>query len=263
MKENKPLQNIVDVPKDKKLIVFDLDGTLARSKAPIDSEMASLLSRLLQIKKIVVIGGGKYDLFQRQLLAKLETKDFLANLFLFPMTATAFYKYDDNGWIEVYSQSFSEEERAKILSAFEKTFKDLDYKHPEKIYGELIEDRGSQVTFSVFGQEAPLELKEKWNKSHSEIRLRMEETLQKHLPDMEVKIAGLTSIDVTPKGVDKAYGLKQMEKYLNISLGDMLFVGDDFSKEGNDGAALKSGVLCFEVKSINDTKNLIKYLLLK
>lgn len=263
MESNSLLHKIEVVPKDKKLIVFDLDGTLTRSKAPIDSEIASLLSRLLQIKKVAVIGGGKYDLFQRQLLAKLETKDFLANLFLFPMTATAFYKYDGNRWVEVYSQSFSEEEKAKILSAFEKTFQNLNYKHPEKIYGELIEDRGSQITFSVFGQEAPLELKEKWSKSSRDIRPKMEKILQKNLPDMEVKIAGLSSIDVTRKGVDKGYGLKQMNQYLGISPKDMLFVGDDFVHEGNDEAALKSGVLCFEVKNVEDTKSLIRHLLLK
>ena len=262
MKSNNLINKIEDVPKNKKLIVFDLDGTLAESKYPIDKETAELLEELLKAKKIAVIGGGKYELFQRQLLYKLSLpKELLTSLFLFPATATTFYKYDGNNWIEVYSQHFSKEEKEKILAAFDKTFQELNYKHPEKIYGELVEDRVSQITFSVFGQEAPLELKEKWNKNHSDIRLKMEEVLQKHLPDMEVKIAGLTSIDVTRQGIDKGYGLKQMEQYLNIPLGDMLFVGDDFANEGNDEATLKTGVLCFEVKSIEDTKNLIKYLI--
>ena len=80
---------------------------------------------------------------------------------------------------------------------------------------------------------------------------------------MEVKIAGLTSIDVTRRGIDKGSGLKQMEKYLNIPLGDMFFVGDDFAQEGNDEPTLKTGVLCFEVKTIEDTKNLVRHLLSK
>jgi len=33
----------------KKLVVFDLDGTLAESKTPLDIEMATLLSALLAI----------------------------------------------------------------------------------------------------------------------------------------------------------------------------------------------------------------------
>ncbi|OGN07683.1 MAG: hypothetical protein A3B86_02505 [Candidatus Yanofskybacteria bacterium RIFCSPHIGHO2_02_FULL_38_22b] len=262
MKTNKPLNSLDDVPKDKKLVVFDLDGTLTESKSPVDQETGLLLGQLLQTKKIAVIGGGKYELFQRQLLSKLlVTKELLANLYLFPMTATSFYKYEGSNWSEVYSQYFSKEEKEKILAAFEKTFQELNYKHPEKIYGELIEDRGSQVTFSVFGQEAPLELKEKWNKNHSDTRLKIEEVLQKHLLDMEVKLAGLTSIDVTRKGIDKGYGIKQIEKYLNTPIQNMLFVGDDFTHEGNDEPTLKTGVLCFEVKEPDDTKKLIKYLL--
>ena len=255
------IKTTAEIPKNKKLIVFDLDGTLAESKSPIDREMAFFIERLLQIKKVAVIGGGKYELFQKQLLFKLNTSaELLKNLFLFPMTATVFYKYDNNEWIEVYRQRFSKEEKEVIMLAFGKTFQELNYKHPEKIYGELIEDRGAEIVFSIFGQEAPFELKEEWNKKNSKVRTKMEEVLQKHLPDMEVKVAGLTSIDVTRRGIDKSYGIKQMEQYLNISFEDILFVGDDFAHEGNDEAVLRTGVLCFEVKTPEDTKKLIEYL---
>lgn len=251
-----------DIPKDKKLIIFDLDGTLTESKADIDKERASLLARLLETKKVVVIGGGKFEQFQRQLLSKLlVSEEFLVNLFLFPVTATTFYKYKNNEWTEIYNQNFSDEERKKILSALGKTLEKLNYKHPEKIYSELVEDRGSQITFSALGQEAPTNLKEKWNKENSDVRAKIEEVLQKYLPDMEVKVAGLTSIDITRKGIDKGYGIRQMEKYLNISFEDMLFVGDNFSHEGNDEPVLKTGVLCFEVRDVEDTKKLIEYLL--
>ena len=37
----------------KKLIVFDLDGTLAESKSQLDDEMAALLGALLGIVKVV------------------------------------------------------------------------------------------------------------------------------------------------------------------------------------------------------------------
>ena len=116
------------------------------------------------------------------------------------------------------------------------------------------------MAFSALGQDAPLELKQKWKEENPDIRSKMEEALQSHLPDMEVKVTGLSSIDVTRKGIDKGYGLKQIEKHLNIPLEDMLFVGDAFFHEGNDEAALNTGVLCFEVKGPEDTKKLIEYL---
>lgn len=262
MKINNLFNKVENVPKDKKLIVFDLDGTLAESKSDIDDEMTVLLGQLLEIKKVAIIGGGKFESFQRQFLSKFSVSgEFLKNLFLFPTTATDFYKYDDNDWVEIYSQHFSKEEKEKIFSYLEKTLQELNYKHPDKTYGELIEDRGAEITFSTLGQEAPTELKEKWNKANPNIRARIEEVLQKHLPDMEIKVAGLTSIDITRKGVDKGYGIKQIEKYSGMPLEDMLFVGDNFFHEGNDEPVLRTGVLCFEVKGIGDTKKLIRYLL--
>jgi phosphomannomutase len=44
----------------KKLIVFDLDGTLAESKSPLDTEMAALLTSLLATVKVAIISGGNY-----------------------------------------------------------------------------------------------------------------------------------------------------------------------------------------------------------
>lgn len=253
------LNKIDQIPKDKKLIVFDLDGTLTESKSDMDSEMAGLLKKLLEKKMAAIIGGGKYETFQKQFLAKLDASpELLKNLFIFPVTATVFYKYGPRGWEEVYRESLSKEEKEKVLAAFEKTFQELNYKHPDKIYGELIEDRGGEITFSALGQESPLEAKEKWNKENRDIRAKMEETLQKLLPDIEVKVAGLTSIDVTRKEVDKAYGIRQMEKYLGVPIKEMLFVGDDFSHEGNDEPVLKTGVLSFEVKGVEETKGLIR-----
>ena len=129
------MNKINEVPKDKKLIIFDLDRTLTESKAEIDEEMSSLLAQLLKTKMIAVIGGGKFEQFKKQLLSKLSASgELLANVFLFPVTATTFFKYQNNEWAEVYSQNFSNEEREEILSAFEKTFRELNYKHPATIY---------------------------------------------------------------------------------------------------------------------------------
>ena len=51
----------LSVLKEKKLIVFDLDGTLAESKSGMDSQMAGLMRRLLNEKMVAVISGGRYE----------------------------------------------------------------------------------------------------------------------------------------------------------------------------------------------------------
>ncbi|MBI2065424.1 MAG: HAD-IIB family hydrolase [Candidatus Yanofskybacteria bacterium] len=257
------INTINKVPRDKKLIIFDLDGTLAESKGDIDEEMAGLLKRLLEKRQVAVIGGGKYELFQSQLVEKLEaSEESLKNLFLFPTTSTSFYRYNAGKWECVYSMKLSPEEKLNVLDAFDKAFSELNYEYPEKIiHPDIIEDRGSEITFSALGQHAPLALKEEWKKEHTDFKLKLVEILQKYLPEMEVRAAGFTSIDITRKGIDKEYGIKQIEKYLNVPIGDMLFVGDALFLGGNDSAALRAGVLCFEVRGVEDTKKLIEYLL--
>ena len=66
----------------KKLIVFDLDGTLAESKSTLDAEMATLLGRLLRTIQVVIISGGDWPQFDAQVLSKLADETRLSNFSL-------------------------------------------------------------------------------------------------------------------------------------------------------------------------------------
>ena len=248
--------------KNKKLIIFDLDGTLTESKSDMTSAMAGILCHLLKVRRIAVIGGGSYEQFQKQLLKKLKCPDeYLKNLFIFPTTSTVFYRYHKNKWRMVYRQNLSSTEKKKIFTAFVKTFKELNYIKPKQIFGKLIEDRGTQITFSALGQRAPLSLKEKWKKENSPLKLKVAKTLQRYLPTLEVRAAGFTSIDITRKGIDKAYGIHQIKKHLGVSIQDMIFIGDALFPGGNDYAARKTGVLCVSVSGPRETTKIIQFLL--
>ncbi len=78
---------------------------------------------------------------------------------------------------------------------------------------------------------------------------------------MDVKIAGLTSIDITRRGMNKKFGIEQLLAHLQLAPADALFVGDAFAPEGNDAPSLESGVLCFKVSSVQNTKDLVRHLL--
>src|ERR1700722_18284591 len=109
----------------KHLIVFDLDGTLAPSKSIADKAMANLLLQLLEKKKVAIIGGGKYSLFKEQILDRLPRRDErLKNLFLFPTTSNAFYRYHTS-WKNVYSLKLSRAEKASIRKALRYTLKEI------------------------------------------------------------------------------------------------------------------------------------------
>src|SRR3989344_1200041 len=149
----------------KELIVFDLDGTLEESKMPIDREMAVLLLKLLEKKKVAVISGLQFELFKEQIMDQFESppKDSLKNLYLFPNCGSRFFRFNGGSWVKVYARDLSKNEIMKIFEAFDKALPNTSYVKPKKTYGEIIENRGSQITFSAFGQRTPIEIKKVWD----------------------------------------------------------------------------------------------------
>ena len=149
----------------KKLIVFDLDGTLAESKSAIDDEMSALLHDLLGIVKVAVISGGDWPQLDKQLVAQLPHDERLARLSLLATCGTKFFRYK-RVWNKIYSEDFTEDEKQKIITSLTKAFEESGFK-AEKVWGEVIEDRGSQITLSALGQEAPSAAKDKWDADFS------------------------------------------------------------------------------------------------
>lgn len=245
----------------KSLIVFDLDGTLTESKAPLKPDMARALAELLEEKKVAIIGGGSYEQFKNQFIGHFQCSPALfKNLFLFPTTSTSFYRYRGRGWMKEYRKVLKPGEKKKIMRAFADAFAATEYVPPKKRWGMVIEDRGSQITFSALGQTAPVKAKAAWNKKN-DVRPALVRVMQKELSKFEVRRGGLTSIDVTQKGIDKAYGIRQIEKVLKIPVKDMVFIGDALYPGGNDAAAKKTGVQTIAVKGPRDTITIIKKIL--
>ncbi|MCL5006609.1 MAG: HAD-IIB family hydrolase [Patescibacteria group bacterium] len=243
----------------KSVVFFDLDGTLTLSKADLDEEMSGLLCRLLEKKMVVVVGGGGVEQLQGQFLDKLVCpKEKLVNLFIQPTSGAKMYRYTSGGWNLEYSRDLTKEEKEKIMSAFPKALRDTSYVEPEKIYGNVLEDRGTQITFSALGQKAPIEEKLKWNKEKGDLRRQVKEAVEKYLPEFEVRVGGSTSVDVTKKGIDKAYGIRQFARIMNVPIEKMVYVGDAIYVGGNDYPAVKSGVDTISVENVEDTKYLIR-----
>ena len=244
----------------KKVIAFDLDGTLTESKQALDQEMSQLICALLEKKKVAVISGGSFLLFQEQFLSHLKCQKNLLNLVLLPTSGSSFYKYVKGKWKLVYQHVLSQKDKKQIKAVFPKVFEDIGYKIPKKLYGPIIEDRETQITFSALGQKASLPKKKEWNKKHDR-RQEIKKVLRRYLPQFEIRIGGLTSIDITKKGIDKAYAIKQIMKILKIDKKDIIFVGDALFPGGNDYAVKKTKVDTVSVSGPAETKKLICLLL--
>jgi HAD superfamily hydrolase (TIGR01484 family) len=239
----------------KKLIVFDLDGTLAPSKSSLAPQTAALLHDLLDIIKVAVISGGAWTQFEKQLLTDLPQGSLLANLSLLPTCGTKFFQYNGK-WKELYSENLTTEQKKKIIDSLDKAADEAGYR-AGKVWGRVVEDRGSQVTYSALGQQAPLVEKEKWDADFAK-RTKISAILETLIPEFSVRMGGATSIDVTKPGIDKAYGIGKLRDTLHLSLKEMVYIGDALFPGGNDFPAKEAGVVSIPVKGPDDTNLVIK-----
>ncbi len=257
-----------------KLIIFDLDGTLAESKQPLTLEMAALVAQLLAATRVAVISGGAFAQFLKQVVSMLPIDANLTNLYILPTSGAALYEYDPStsldftrdkslgaSWKKIYEERLSEKDKDTVETAMRAAAQEtglIDFSKPA--YGERIEYRGGQVTISALGQNAPLALKKEWDPDHAK-RHELREAIAKRLPQFSVGIGGATSIDVTKRGVDKAYGLHKLCERLGIAESDALYVGDELEKGGNDEAVYKTDAQTKAVANPAETAIFIKSML--
>lgn len=238
----------------KKVIAFDLDDTLAVTKSPISDRMGALLVKLLDSYDICIISGGKYDQFKVQVVDRLEaTPEQLARLHLMPTCGTRYYRYETNNtWAIQYAEDFTAEEKEHIIEITEKYAK-VSGLWPETPFGEVIEDRGSQVSISFLGQLAPAEAKYAWAHKNSDKRLELRGIIAEQLFNYEVRAGGTTTIDITRIGIDKAYGMQKLIDEMGIKKDNILFIGDKLQEGGNDYPVKAMGIDTIEVERWEDT----------
>ena len=239
------------------LVIFDKDGTLTPSKSPLESTMAETLMRLLPKVKVAIISGGSYALFQTQILNSLPpTSESFSNLYLLPTSGTRFYTWRAT-WNEVYAEHLVPAEKERVMSALNESLAATHFTPPSNTFGDIIEDRGSQITFSALGQNAPIEPKKAWDPDRKK-REAIADIIRVKIPEFDVRIGGSTSIDITKRGINKAFGIRKLEDYLKLGPDQIVFVGDALFQGGNDFPAKATGVDCIQVSGPEETKKLIE-----
>ena len=239
----------------KRLVAFDLDGTLAESKQPLEPETAALLARLLEVAQVDVISGGDWPQFQLQVVERLPAGTGLDRLWIQPTTGAKLYRHEGGEWRPVYQETFDAAERDKVLAAVAKATGELGLGR-EQAWGERLEDRGAQVTWSGLGQHAPLDAKTAWDPNRKK-REALQSKLREALPELSVKIGGSTSIDITQPGVDKAYGMRRLSEVSGVAAQEILFMGDAIYPGGNDDPVREAGIDVVRVRDVAETRTAI------
>lgn len=243
-----------------KLVAFDLDGTLAESKTRMTPAMGELVAELLRHMPIAIMSGAGFSQFEKQFLPSLPDEANLSKLYLFPTNAAACYVFRNGAWHPQYDNSFSAEEKKKILTALAESMAEVHFEKPPQLWGDQIEDRGAQITFSALGQQAPIEEKAKYDPSRAK-RRPLYDALCRRLPEFSIGLNATTSIDITHRGITKAYGVKKLAELTGITIPEMIYVGDALDEGGNDSVVIETGIRTHAVFGPHETAGFIEMVL--
>ena len=244
-----------------RLVAFDLDDTLAPSKSAIDARIGDLLVALAERVEVAIISGGQLAQFTAQVVDRLPASagSILPHVHLLPTCGTQYYRLGTEGVETVYARTLSDDQKQRALTAVEEEARRLGLWEAQT-WGDILEDRGSQITFSALGQTAPVDAKSAWDPTGAK-KAALRDAVAARVPDLEVRSGGSTSVDITERGIDKAYGMRELSAHTGIALDDMLFVGDRLDEHGNDYPVLAMGVACQAVEGWQDTAAFLERLL--
>ena len=251
--------DLAAIGKQARAIGFDLDNTLARSKMPMHEDIAEAFCALTHVMQVAVISGGRYELFVRQILNVIGGRANLGNLHLMPTSGTRYYRYCGGVWVCQYRHDLPAAQRQAAMESLERHAREMGL-WLEHVWGERIEDRGSQITFSALGQSAPVEAKESWDPDNSK-KNALRAAVAADLPDLLVRSGGSTSVDVSARGVDKGYAVRELAGMLGIDVGSIVFIGDRMDPDGNDYPAAQAGTMPVKVNGPEDTLEVIRRLI--
>ncbi|MCI1219848.1 MAG: HAD-IIB family hydrolase [Bifidobacterium sp.] len=233
------------------LVAFDLDNTLARSKQPMKANMAHCISQLTRLMPLAIITGGRFELVQSQVLDELDNTACRENMHLMPTSGTRYYRWDGAQWHCEYAHDLDPEERRAVIASFERHAREqgLWFEHP---WGDRIEDRGSQITFSALGQQAPIEQKESWDPDNTK-KNRLAAAVGADFPHLAVHSGGSTSVDASRRGVDKAYAVRELSEMTGVPIDRIVYIGDRMDPDGNDYPVALAGTIAIRVSGPHDT----------
>lgn len=232
-------------------IAFDLDNTLARSRKPMKPPMAERIAVLTHLMPVAVISGGKFQLVTGQVTDVLPSDADLSRMHLMPTSGTLYYRWNGTEWAQIHAYNLSEEDCRRAVEVLERNARAQGL-WAERVWGSRIENRGSQITFSALGQQAPNELKAEWDPDN-EKKNRLAKAVAAELPHLGVRPGGMTSVDVYMRGRDKSHAIHDLSQALSITPESIIFVGDRMTPDGNDYPAALAGTMAVQVTGPDDT----------
>ena len=172
---------------DVKVVLFDLDDTLAESFQPPKPEMVERLHWLLEKVPVAILSAAGLPRIQHDFLEHLADSPHIDRFFVFSNSASECFQYKNGAWQQQYHAAFTPEERDHIKATIETCASEVGYRHPE--YEAQLWDRESQIAYAMISSTAPQEIKKTWDPDQAK-RKQLKSCLDKVLTDCEVLIGG-------------------------------------------------------------------------
>mmetsp|Transcript_4944 Transcript_4944/g.7549 ORF Transcript_4944/g.7549 Transcript_4944/m.7549 type:complete len:251 (-) Transcript_4944:20-772(-) len=212
----------------RKLVLFDVDGTLTAARQESTPEMKDFLKRLSE-KVVVGIVGGSDLVKQREQMGQNITNEVD---YSFSENGLVAYKQGELIGKQSIAAHLGEDKIKEIVNFVLRYIADLDI--PIK-RGTFIEFRAGMLNISPIGRNCSREERNEYEKFDLEhgIRREMVRAMRERFSDMDLtySIGGQISFDLFPRGWDKTYCLRYIpeDEYDEIH-----FFGDKTYEGGND-----------------------------
>ncbi len=238
-----------ELREQKKLLVFDLDGTLCNHRSPVPAENFALLDSLGKKYHIVMCGAGNAPRIHKQ----------MDN---YPIEIVGNYGMQHarvvDGKLEITKQITCEVDADFFREKTDYLRKKYGY---TEFYGESIEfHKSGMVTFGLLGTKAPRELKIAFDPDRAKRRVMYPEVLE-IFKDYTVYIGGSTSFDIVEKQYNKYDAVMEYAKMHGYTKEQVLYMGDDMGDGGGDSHIRLGGMDYIHVLDYTKLPQMLSFLL--
>ncbi len=220
----------------KRLICFDLDGTLTQHRSPLPPENRAVLDALAKKYKLLMVGAGDAERIYRQ----------MGN---YPIDILGNYGMQESRIIDGRFELIREEISPVDQEFFTEKLTYLRQKYGYTEYkGDAIEFHPSgMVTFPLLGMKADIADKVAFDPTREKRKVLYPEVLEIFGDRYTVFIGGSSSFDFSEKRFNKYDAILTYAKANGYEKDEILYVGDDFGDGGGDSHVRLGGMDYVEI----------------
>lgn len=233
----------------KRLICFDLDGTLTQHRSPLEAENRAVLDALKEKYKVIMVGAGGAERIYKQMGE-------------YPIDILGNYGMQESKMIDGKFTIVRETVTHPDKEFFLKTIEYLREKYGYTQYaGETVEFHATgMVTFPLLGTKAAIADKLAFDPTREKRRVLYPEVLE-IFKNYAVYIGGSSSFDFAEKQYNKYDAIMTYAKENGYEKEEILYVGDDFGDGGGDSHVRIYGMDYVEIEDYRTLKEKLAFLL--